>query len=108
VLTFWSRWLVYKIVDILRHRSIEQPTVIAAGIITASLVIISVLSAFPWVRKSVPHPPQPRRVCLVADGSFLACSKHHNVFERQHRFVGWLGLAVRALVTNACMPGTAS
>jgi hypothetical protein len=34
------------------------------------LVIISVLSAFPWVRNS-----------------------YHNTFERHHRFAGWIGLA---------------
>jgi hypothetical protein len=44
-------WLVYKIIDLLRHLSIQQPTVVAAGVITASMVIVSVLSAFPWVRK---------------------------------------------------------
>ncbi|RKU47117.1 hypothetical protein DL546_004670 [Coniochaeta pulveracea] len=63
-------WLVYKIVDILRHRAKEHSAVIATGIITNVLVIISVLSAFPWVR-----------------------DYHHNVFEKHHRFIGWLGLA---------------
>lgn len=46
-------WLVYKIVDIVRHRSVQHRTVIATGILTNVLVIISVLSAFPWIRKSV-------------------------------------------------------
>ncbi|KAK3316857.1 hypothetical protein B0H66DRAFT_306716 [Apodospora peruviana] len=63
-------WLVYKIVEILRYRAIQHPAVVASGIITNVLVIISVLSAFPWVRNT-----------------------HHNVFERHHRFIGWLGLA---------------
>ncbi|KAK1763819.1 hypothetical protein QBC33DRAFT_498602 [Phialemonium atrogriseum] len=63
-------WLVFKIVDIVRHRAVQPGSVIATGIITNVLVIISVLSAFPWVR-----------------------NYHHNVFERHHRFVGWLGLA---------------
>lgn len=48
-----NRWLVYKIVDIVRHRSVQHRTVIATGILTNILVIISVLSAFPWIRKSV-------------------------------------------------------
>ena len=26
---------------------------------------------------------------------FPNTSTHHNVFERHHRFIGWLGLAVR-------------
>lgn len=46
-------WLVFKIVDIVRHRAVQPGSVIATGIITNVLVIISVLSAFPWVRKSV-------------------------------------------------------
>ncbi|KAF2276598.1 uncharacterized protein EI97DRAFT_473796 [Westerdykella ornata] len=63
-------WLVYKIVDIIRYRAIQHPGVIASGIITNVFIIISVLSAFPWVRNT-----------------------YHNVFEKHHRFIGWLGLA---------------
>ncbi|KAE9365668.1 hypothetical protein N431DRAFT_549769 [Stipitochalara longipes BDJ] len=63
-------WLVYKIVDIIRHRAVQNSSVIATGVITNTLVIISVLSAFPWVRNN-----------------------HHNVFEKHHRFIGWMGLA---------------
>jgi len=48
-----SRWLVFKIVDIIRHRTVQNHAVIVTGVITNALVIISVLSAFPWVRKSV-------------------------------------------------------
>ncbi|KAK0750507.1 hypothetical protein B0T18DRAFT_437692 [Schizothecium vesticola] len=47
-----------------------HPAVIASGIVTNVLVIISILSAFPWVR-----------------------NYHHNVFETHHRFIGWLGIA---------------
>jgi hypothetical protein len=50
--TFGS-WLVYKIVDIIRYRAVQHPAVIASGIITNVFIIISVLSAFPWIRKSV-------------------------------------------------------
>ena len=46
-------WLVYKIVDIVRYRAVQAPAVIATGIVTNVFIIISVLSAFPWVRKSV-------------------------------------------------------
>jgi len=45
------RWLVYKVVDIIRHRAVQHPAVIAAGIITNVFIIISVLSALPWIRK---------------------------------------------------------
>ncbi|KUJ12179.1 uncharacterized protein LY89DRAFT_757888 [Mollisia scopiformis] len=65
-----ARWLIFKIVNIIRHRNTQHDAVIATGIITNLLVIISVLSAFPWIR-----------------------NKHHNIFERHHRFIGWLGLA---------------
>ncbi|KAG7150392.1 Adenylate-forming reductase like protein [Verticillium longisporum] len=65
-----SSWLVYKVVDIVVHRASQHGAVIATGIITSILVIISILSAFPWVRNN-----------------------HHNTFERHHRFIGWLGLA---------------
>jgi hypothetical protein len=44
---------VYKVVDIIIYRATQHPAVIATGIITNVAVIISVLSAFPWVRKSV-------------------------------------------------------
>ncbi|CAG7846059.1 SubName: Full=Uncharacterized protein {ECO:0000313/EMBL:ENI11109.1} [Serendipita indica DSM 11827] len=65
-----AAWLVFKIVDIIRHHKIQHDAVIVTGIITSILVIISIISAFPWVRNT-----------------------HHNVFERHHRFIGWLGLA---------------
>ncbi|KAF2739813.1 hypothetical protein EJ04DRAFT_606499 [Polyplosphaeria fusca] len=63
-------WLIYKIVDIILNRAVQHKAVIASGIVTNIFIIISVLSAFPWVR-----------------------NYHHNVFERHHRFIGWLGLA---------------
>ena len=46
-------WLVFKIVDIIQHHAVQHNAVIVAGVITNILVAISVLSAFPWVRKSV-------------------------------------------------------
>jgi hypothetical protein len=47
------RWLVFKIVDIIRYRAVQHSAVLVSGIITNVLIIISVLSAFPWVRKLV-------------------------------------------------------
>ena len=44
-------WLVFKIVDIIRYRAVQHRSVIVTGIITNLFVIISVLSAFPWIRK---------------------------------------------------------
>ncbi|CAK7236088.1 hypothetical protein SCUCBS95973_009487 [Sporothrix curviconia] len=63
-------WLLFKVVDIVLHRAVQPDAVIATGIITNVCVLISILSAFPWVRNN-----------------------HHNTFERYHRFIGWLGLA---------------
>ncbi|KAE8447518.1 hypothetical protein EG329_010648 [Mollisiaceae sp. DMI_Dod_QoI] len=65
-----AAWLVFKIVGIIRHHSVQHSSVIATGVITNVLIIVSVLSAFPWIR-----------------------NYHHNIFERHHRFIGWLGLA---------------
>ena len=51
-----SSWLIYNIVHIIRTRAQQHDSVVATGIVTSCFVIISVLSAFPWVRKSVlPH-----------------------------------------------------
>jgi hypothetical protein len=46
-----SSWLLYKIVDIIKHRSVQHSSIVATGIVTSTLVFISILSAFPWVRK---------------------------------------------------------
>ncbi|CAE6385772.1 unnamed protein product [Rhizoctonia solani] len=62
-------WLLYKVIQLCRHASVNQKSVIAMGVVTSVAVTISVLSAFPWIR-----------------------NQHHNVFERHHRFIGWLGL----------------
>jgi hypothetical protein len=62
-------WLIYKVVDILQHRAVQHDSVVVTGVITSVLVLISILSAFPWVRNN-----------------------YHNAFERHHRFIGWLGL----------------
>lgn len=62
-------WLLYKVIELCRHASVNQKSVIAMGIVTSVAVTISVISAFPWIR-----------------------NQHHNVFERHHRFIGWLGL----------------
>ncbi|KNG50163.1 hypothetical protein TW65_03082 [Stemphylium lycopersici] len=66
-----AAWLLYKIIDIIRYGAVQHPSVIATGVITNVLILVSILSAFPWIRNT-----------------------HHNAFERYHRFVGWLGLAM--------------
>jgi len=46
-----AAWLIFKVVDIIRHRAQQHGAVIGAGVITNVMVLISILSAFPWVRK---------------------------------------------------------
>ncbi|KAG2015605.1 nonribosomal peptide synthetase 12 [Coprinopsis cinerea AmutBmut pab1-1] len=62
-------WLLYRVVTILINHRINHSSVLVMGVITNIIVMISIASAFPWVRNT-----------------------HHNIFERHHRFMGWLGL----------------
>ncbi|KAJ0963065.1 hypothetical protein J5N97_028187 [Dioscorea zingiberensis] len=63
-------WLVYSLTLNLKSSSSSVVFLIIASIITA-LLALSCLSAFPVIRHL-----------------------HHNVFERTHRFAGWLALAL--------------
>ncbi|KAF9049905.1 hypothetical protein BJ165DRAFT_961560 [Panaeolus papilionaceus] len=62
-------WLIFRVVTILIDHKNNHDSVLVAGVITNVIVGISIASAFPWVRNT-----------------------HHNIFERHHRFMGWLGL----------------
>ncbi|KAH9998969.1 hypothetical protein BJV77DRAFT_1064469 [Russula vinacea] len=62
-------WLILKVVNNFRHHSVNPTAILVVGPLTNVAIIISALSAYPWVRNT-----------------------HHNVFERHHRFVGWIGL----------------
>ncbi|KAF8497083.1 hypothetical protein F5888DRAFT_1614018 [Russula emetica] len=64
-------WLILKVVNNFRHRSENHDAILVVGAVTNVAIIVSSMSAFPWVRNT-----------------------HHNVFERLHRFVGWLGLCL--------------
>lgn len=89
-------WLIYKIVDIIRYRAMQHSSVIASGIITNVAVIISVLSAVPWIRKLVLRLTPITWYFEV----LTASSNYHNTFERHHRFIGWLGIAVCTMFTQ--------
>lgn len=52
--------------EIFIHHTNNHPSVLAMGVVTNLLILVSVLSAFPWVRNNF-----------------------HNVFEGHHRFAGW-------------------
>ncbi|KAF8161265.1 hypothetical protein B0H34DRAFT_654134 [Crassisporium funariophilum] len=62
-------WLIFKVASILIDHKNNHDSILVMGVITNVIVGISIASAFPWVRNT-----------------------HHNVFERHHRFMGWLGL----------------
>ncbi|KAH7927472.1 hypothetical protein BV22DRAFT_1006906 [Leucogyrophana mollusca] len=62
-------WLIYKVTSIFINHKDTHYAVLVTGVTTNIAVAVSILSAFPWVRNN-----------------------HHNVFERHHRFIGWLGL----------------
>ncbi|KAI0629044.1 hypothetical protein C8Q77DRAFT_1237765 [Trametes polyzona] len=64
-----SAWLVFRVVLIFIDHKDNHDAVLIAGVITNIAVCISIASAFPWVRET-----------------------HHNIFERHHRFIGWVGL----------------
>ncbi|ESK93650.1 hypothetical protein Moror_1548 [Moniliophthora roreri MCA 2997] len=62
-------WLIFNVILLFVHHSQNHSAVMVMSVFTSLAVAISIISAFPWVRNT-----------------------HHNVFERHHRFVGWLGL----------------
>ncbi|KAF8520833.1 hypothetical protein JB92DRAFT_2893781 [Gautieria morchelliformis] len=62
-------WLIFKVTEVFMARAQNHEATLVMGVVTNLLILISVLSAFPWLRNNF-----------------------HNVFERHHRFIGWLGL----------------
>ncbi|RVW25729.1 hypothetical protein CK203_113522 [Vitis vinifera] len=64
-------WLVYALVLTLEDRENTSPEIISVAFTILALLCLSSLAAFPLVRHL-----------------------HHNVFERTHRFAGWIALAL--------------
>ena len=62
-------WLVYSLVLTMKNKDNTSPEIIGVACTILSLISLSSLAAFPLVRHL-----------------------HHNVFERTHRFAGWLAL----------------
>jgi len=62
-------WLLFRVVNYFRNLDVTHDSILIMGVVTNVAVMVSALSAFPWVRNT-----------------------HHNIFERHHRFVGWIGL----------------
>lgn len=63
-------WLIFRVTLIFIDHKDNHDAVLIMGVITNLAVAVSIASAFPWVRNT-----------------------HHNIFERHHRFIGWIGLA---------------
>ncbi|EJD44886.1 hypothetical protein AURDEDRAFT_88007 [Auricularia subglabra TFB-10046 SS5] len=81
-------WLLYKMIEMFIHNKLQHLAVILSGVITNLAVVLSIASAFPWVRNN-----------------------HHNTFERWHRFCGWIGLAATwsfVILGNSYVPETRS
>ncbi|KAA1470570.1 hypothetical protein DENSPDRAFT_818230 [Dentipellis sp. KUC8613] len=62
-------WLIFRVTLIFINHQNNHDAILIMGVLTNLFVAISIASAFPWVRNT-----------------------HHNVFERHHRFIGWMGL----------------
>ncbi|KAH0698812.1 hypothetical protein KY284_013027 [Solanum tuberosum] len=64
-------WLVYALIQTLNDKENTSPEIVGVAFAILSLLFLSSLAAFPLVRHL-----------------------HHNFFERIHRFVGWIALAL--------------
>ncbi|KAH0696183.1 hypothetical protein KY290_013551 [Solanum tuberosum] len=64
-------WLVYALIQTLNDKENTSPEIIGVAFAILSLLFLSSLAAFPLVRHL-----------------------HHNFFEKIHRFVGWIALAL--------------
>lgn len=64
-------WLIYSLVLTLKAPENTSTEIVFVATTIAALLILSCLSAFPLIRHL-----------------------HHNVFERTHRFAGWIALAL--------------
>ncbi|KAI3439998.1 Lipase_GDSL domain-containing protein [Psidium guajava] len=81
-------WLVYALLLTIKDRANTSPEIIGVASAILVLIALSSLSAFPLVRHL-----------------------HHNVFERTHRFAGWLALCLLwgfVILTVAYDPRTKS
>ncbi|KAN0077348.1 hypothetical protein V8E55_011203 [Tylopilus felleus] len=69
-------WLILMIVDQFKVKHIYNDSVLAFGVISTIVLLITMIAGFPWVRNT-----------------------HHNVFERNHRFFGWTSLVMTWVYT---------
>ncbi|KAF8531736.1 hypothetical protein JB92DRAFT_3086536 [Gautieria morchelliformis] len=74
-------WLIYKVTQTFIDHSSNPAPILVIGVITNLFILIVAVSAIPWIRNNF-----------------------HNIFERHHRFAGWLGLMftwVFVLITDS-------
>ncbi|EUC57284.1 non-ribosomal peptide synthetase-like protein, putative [Rhizoctonia solani AG-3 Rhs1AP] len=64
-------WLIYNLVNLFRDRKDIAVGVLVIGVIECVVIVFTCISAVPWIRNT-----------------------HHNVFERNHRFLGWTAIIV--------------
>ncbi|KAJ3670885.1 hypothetical protein LUZ60_008311 [Juncus effusus] len=64
-------WLIYSLFQTLKHSKETSPEIIAVASAILALLCASCMAAFPLIRHL-----------------------HHNIFERTHRFAGWMALAL--------------
>lgn len=77
-----------KVVDTFIQHDVTHDSILAAGVGTNLAVGISALSAFPWVRNT-----HHKYVFTKYHKSFnKKLTPPFSVFERHHRFVGWVGI----------------
>ncbi|KAF5357357.1 hypothetical protein D9758_005881 [Tetrapyrgos nigripes] len=81
-------WLLFKVVRMFLTLEVEHDAVLILGVCTNVAVIISALSAIPWVRNT-----HHKYEChFFATRVKFSHKSIFSVFERHHRFVGWTGL----------------
>ncbi|KAH0830509.1 hypothetical protein J3R83DRAFT_1960 [Lanmaoa asiatica] len=69
-------WLILMLVNQYKVKYVYNDSLLAFGVITVIVLIITLIAGLPWVRNT-----------------------HHNVFERNHRFFGWTSLGMTWIYT---------
>ncbi|KDQ59517.1 hypothetical protein JAAARDRAFT_174886 [Jaapia argillacea MUCL 33604] len=72
-------WLVWRVVTLFRASRSFPGSILSIGLISNVLLALCAISAFPWIRNT-----------------------HHNIFERNHRFLGWCGLIATWIFIVLC------
>jgi hypothetical protein len=79
-------WLIYHVVVMFKNHQSIPSVILFFGTLTSLALAICIGSAFPWVRNT--HHKYARGCSTLNVLSIQV----NSVFERHHRFIGWLGL----------------